>query len=352
MSTNKDENTEKKPTAKELKLETQNARNSTIKNAVVRAMDQRINDVPSSNLTKPSKVLTQSELKQAIERFEAEFRKSIITETADAKEAQEKEFKQARIKMCAKYARNIGQAKIERVCCWIFRWGYADRHIISEVACDDLRYASRLAKRGLLKCARNPDNGRDMYVLTHTGLKIAMDIMAPSLEQYAFYPKYPYADDKRLPWGRVKHSNLIQLAMIRLGCHNEAGSESWFSERELADGTSGAKPDASLIRDSHIWVELERTSKNRESRALQFWQRMEAFMEGNFDKILWVTDGPGLKVEIERQLQKEMCVKAVSDGNGRISLIPSLSEPMTALKNASVVIPLAELDESILDAFQ
>jgi hypothetical protein len=251
------------------------------------------------------------------------------------------------IKNYAGQARERGRAKIVAVCAWLYRNGFSDHHIIAAVAGDELRYASKLVKKGYLSKIKNPDQSstRTVFVLTELGLTIALDKLAGLIEYIGLDISYPYLQNKRLPWTLMAHSLLVQQCLIKLRCHLDIDSGGWLSERELIQ-FKAPYADAMVVRgDSNMWLEVERTTKNRESRCLQFWGRLQALKQGRFHKMLWVAAGHGTKLAIERELGKDVCVMAYRDDSHRIVIIPGLGESMDTLKEASIVSTFDDLED-------
>lgn len=255
-----------------------------------------------------------------------------------------------RIAKYARDARAIGREKRARVCAWLFRWGHCDRNIIALVAGDDLKFGSRLANEGLLLKIEHPNRKKGMYVLTQAGVDLAINSLLELLDKRDASLDYPYLKDRRLNWELTEHHNFVQEAMIRLGCHWAVGSVNWYSENELADGSSGAKPDGQINIDlSKVCIEVENCGKSDDSRKLQMWQRMEALDRGECTHILWVCITGKAFLAIKRELAKDVCVKVYRDDRRRMVAIPELGEPMVKLKDASTVIYLGDMDKDILD---
>lgn len=278
--------------------------------------------------------MKQNELKVAVAKAVAavegkEFASDALKEAA---------IKAAVLSTSAQYAQEIGREKMARVCAWLFRWGYCDRNIIALVAGDDLKYGSRLAKKGLLLKVENPKGGRSMYVLSQAGVDLAVNCLVEFLEIRCANTEYKYLVKRELPWCMTGHDNLVQEAMIRLGFHLSPIGTNWYSGNELANGTHGSKPDAQFnIDESKVWIEVETSGKNRESRCLQMWQRMNSMDKGKFTKLLWIFPNAGRILEVKRELEKDVCIAAYKDTKSHITLVPEEYQPMWRLKQISVL---------------
>ncbi|MFM9913106.1 MAG: hypothetical protein ACKVN9_06210 [Methylophilaceae bacterium] len=257
-----------------------------------------------------------------------------------------------RIAKYARDARAIGREKRVRVCAWLFRWGYCDRNIIALVGGDDVKFGWRLANEGLLFKVEHPNRKKAMYVLTQAGVDLAINSLLDLLDKRDASLDYPYLKDRRLTWDLTDHHNYVQEAMIRLGCHCAVGSDNWFSESELADGSSGAKPDGQInINTSKVCIEVENGGKSDDSRKLQMWQRMEALSKGECTHIMWICITGKAFLAIKRELAKDVCVMVYKDKHSRMVVMPELGEPMAKLKAASTVIYLSDMDKDIVDRF-
>ncbi len=257
------------------------------------------------------------------------------------------------IKDYAGTARKIGQEKIIRTLTWVYRWGWSSREIIARVAGDELRYAARLVKKGLLRKVNHPTSRMlpSAYVLTDAGLMVAIDNMAGLLESHNLQIDYPWvANRSRLAWTYFEHGLAVQKAMISLGCHSDTAGHWWAPEREMRGANHrGALPDGMVMTaradDNQItWIEIERSFKNEEQRALQLWDRLQALKAGRFHKIRWVCATNGLALALERALGKPFIPKTWRDELSRIWREPSLGKALEPLRRASSISLLGEME--------
>lgn len=251
------------------------------------------------------------------------------------------------IKTYAGTARKIGRDKIKRTITWIYRWGWSSREIIGMVAGDELRYAARLVKQGLLHKVEHPSGMlKSAYLLTETGFMMAVDEMADMLEFDGIPINYPWVSNRsRIAWTYFQHGLDIQKVMIGLGCHKQAYANWWASEREMRERIHrGALPDAMLENSDRItWIEVERNFKNEEQRSLQLWDRLEALKNRKFHEIRWVCATRGIALAVERALDAPFIPKTWRDAeSSRIWREPSLGESLKPLREASKVSLLTE----------
>jgi len=250
----------------------------------------------------------------------------------------------------AKTARKRGAEKISRVAALVYRVGFSDRHIIAQAAGDDLKYASRLVKKGVLKKV-SQEGHRDAFVLTEVGLTLALDRLAGLIHQTGEEIHYPYLDG-RVPWSMFQHECAVQQVLISLGCHKNVDGIGWQASRELR---GRVRPDAIFAifhpdgRDEKIWIEIERTTKNPLARALQIWDRLQAVKNGECSRILWVTEGRGVELALRRALEKRVAPKAFRCDQSRIHLLPDAAESLKPLRDASIVVPMWELADAGMD---
>lgn len=250
----------------------------------------------------------------------------------------------------AKDARRIGREKQARVAAWIFRWGYSSRQNIAQIANDDLKYAGRMVKAGLLRRIQDAEHCRNAFVLTRSGVSLALGLLESLFEMTGGSLDYRFVNDSRIPWGRFKHENCVQKIMIKLGASADVGGFWWASEKEMASGGTEAVPDAMMVRgDERVWVEFERTVKDSESRNLQLWGRLQALKDGKFERLLWVFDESegGVGLSLTRAFGKKVVPHTYRNRHGSIIQLGDHSESLQPLKDISQIVSLGELIRSI-----
>lgn len=144
-----------------------------------------------------------------------------------------------------------GKEKLLRVIVWVHRWGVTDAGIIKQVAGIEANgYATKLARQGWLKTRLLP-GGKRVFGLTERAVALAS--RAVSLD---------WLDVANAPTGHLEHDLQVQRLVLHLIQTGWSVGE-YKSERELATGAAGKRPDALVRHSSGKWhaLELELTPK-------------------------------------------------------------------------------------------
>lgn len=203
-------------------------------------------------------------------------------------------------------AQELGADRAALVCCWIFRWLWANAENIAMVAgVARLRYADELVERGfLIRLNSGPGHAdRFVYILSDLGRQLAayeLDKFGDSLPPLA---PYTLTDHQRVTMTVHEHHMVAQKIVLRLARDQLPNFPQWITEleeRRLIDESVSADAIDSFSRVSGLnqsdlrwFIRLHEVELNQKGAArLLHWlgiriQRLQGYGEGRACCCIW-----------------------------------------------------------------